>query len=1198
MAVEADDQFLVNRGGTTYTQEQETLMANLETDDLLLINRGGTSYTITGQEFVESVIDPLDITVVLNNVDPAPGDTITATAVVTGGKTPYGPVSYQWKKQASTRAFANIPGETNPTIVVTDDLLGYDLICECSVTDALGTSVTVESEPTEEVAPDGEITEPVVIISPVDGAGMSPENVTPAAEGITNVVEGIYVAPIEGVNNSEMWSDLLSGTGLRDATLGFDGDETTEAFGGDSPLTLNYTFENVTRLQIRVRAKGYGSGDVTVVVSGNGITDTSFAQGLAGELQDITLSSTTISAIKITTSSNQVATGISQIYVNDELLLDSNLTSYPGGGADPVPMATLTYTTGTSLDLMEDGQPMTMKPDYIPRSSRIVGVVDGANPVLTFEDDTDLRNFRQGDIVQGLDIPVGVAFRAVRNPNEADRFVNGDESSFATGTPITDNGTVYTGSFGTRPVITPTQQQGINLIYDFGYPVTDAVFCRYEGVDGSTRFSLWGSNDDRTYIKLADQQGINDGDGNGNYGDLNSGSTGYRYIALQTSGAGIWFENYGPTAQSENVPVKIVSIDVANKQIVTDGGDWTTEEDAFVYSNGLEGFTAGSCGAAVFGSCAFNGTTTDGAYARDALLSWDSSKIAGLQPFTGNLVTYHLYNSTADVTIYQADGSTRTESSPGDGKITWGQVTNFVKLEINQGSGSNGYLNAIEYDGEILVDAIGGENQVVGKTKRATGHYYGHDDSTIELRETTGIWCVDEQGVGLKAESDNEFTNDAPGGDINEWQAGNGIIPDIDAGELIKFQGTNVKLLGITWKIASSDDGGETYGDESSYTQQFPDNPFGLEVNEVIPAWTGPDEGLLPDTYYRATATFIGDGSSASVKSDPVYFKTSPKEKPQGVKMSGLRFDSKRQTLLSTAFGGKGNRKINTFSCWLKRTQYAAAQNLFAAEAGSANSNDEFTQIYIVGDKVVLYGSTKYYTSSIEVPANSQWVHIVASIDTTTGTDGFKLYINGVLDNGAFNATIAKDLEFALSNDITHTVGGRHGDREIIDGYLSEVYFVDGQALEPTAFGREYEGLWGPLPSETILNNITRSEDPYSQRPNMDKKWSDLVTASPSTDGSSIEDVFNDDDEEYYDGSVNPSIFTFQDASFANQVVEVMSSNGNDKGRYINVNGQGKVDVPLPKEYKAYGTATADGTISLELGADRADADNESSTLR
>ena len=59
------DEFLVNRNDVTYTQEQETLMATLQDTDHLLINRAGQTYKITGSDLINSVIDPLEVTVIL-----------------------------------------------------------------------------------------------------------------------------------------------------------------------------------------------------------------------------------------------------------------------------------------------------------------------------------------------------------------------------------------------------------------------------------------------------------------------------------------------------------------------------------------------------------------------------------------------------------------------------------------------------------------------------------------------------------------------------------------------------------------------------------------------------------------------------------------------------------------------------------------------------------------------------------------------------------------------------------------------------------------------------------------------------------------------------------------------------------------------------------------------------------------------------
>ena len=46
--LQPNDEFLVNRTDITYTQETDTLMANLETTDYLLVNREDATYTNTG----------------------------------------------------------------------------------------------------------------------------------------------------------------------------------------------------------------------------------------------------------------------------------------------------------------------------------------------------------------------------------------------------------------------------------------------------------------------------------------------------------------------------------------------------------------------------------------------------------------------------------------------------------------------------------------------------------------------------------------------------------------------------------------------------------------------------------------------------------------------------------------------------------------------------------------------------------------------------------------------------------------------------------------------------------------------------------------------------------------------------------------------------------------------------------------------
>ena len=143
------DEFLVNRNDVTYTQEQETLMATLQDTDHLLINRAGQTYKITGEDLINSVIDPLEVTVILAPTDGYTDTEVTAVPVVSGGKQPDGGFifTYQWvtaDDDAGTNK-ANIAGETNATFTPDSAQVGQYLGCVVGTTDALGTSAESEA---------------------------------------------------------------------------------------------------------------------------------------------------------------------------------------------------------------------------------------------------------------------------------------------------------------------------------------------------------------------------------------------------------------------------------------------------------------------------------------------------------------------------------------------------------------------------------------------------------------------------------------------------------------------------------------------------------------------------------------------------------------------------------------------------------------------------------------------------------------------------------------------------------------------------------------------------------------------------------------------------------------------------------------------------------------------------------------------
>ena len=195
--LQPNDEFLVNRNDVTYKQPTDTLMAKLENDDYLLINREDVTYKITGEDILDSLIDPLELDVTLDITDPAPDETITAIASPSGGKQPYTAITYQWKKRDQGGNITDLAGETLSTFFVTADLAAFELACEATVGDSLGNSVTTLSAFTSPVTFKEQVDTPE-LLTPPDGAGMglgvNPESgfiLSAETEGPTATMNGL-----------------------------------------------------------------------------------------------------------------------------------------------------------------------------------------------------------------------------------------------------------------------------------------------------------------------------------------------------------------------------------------------------------------------------------------------------------------------------------------------------------------------------------------------------------------------------------------------------------------------------------------------------------------------------------------------------------------------------------------------------------------------------------------------------------------------------------------------------------------------------------------------------------------------------------------------------------------------------------------------------------------------------------------------
>ena len=209
--LQPNDEFLVNRNNITYTQPQDTLMANLQDTDYLLVNRADATYKITGEDLIDSVVDPLELSVSLNNTSPTPGETIQAIAAASGGKQPYSATTYQWiKVDGDSGLETELTGQTFSSLVIGDELSGHQVLCECSVSDSLNKSVTERSSLTSVIEYNEEVDTPE-LLTPPDGAGLG-AGIKPESGLITDVTVEGPTATMHGLRFDSARETYLQGS--------------------------------------------------------------------------------------------------------------------------------------------------------------------------------------------------------------------------------------------------------------------------------------------------------------------------------------------------------------------------------------------------------------------------------------------------------------------------------------------------------------------------------------------------------------------------------------------------------------------------------------------------------------------------------------------------------------------------------------------------------------------------------------------------------------------------------------------------------------------------------------------------------------------------------------------------------------------------------------------------------------------------
>ena len=184
-----------------------------------------------------------------------------------------------------------------------------------------------------------------------------------------------------------------------------------------------------------------------------------------------------------------------------------------------------------------------------------------------------------------------------------------------------------------------------------------------------------------------------------------------------------------------------------------------------------------------------------------------------------------------------------------------------------------------------------------------------------------------------------------------------------------------------------------------------------------------------------------------------------------------LRFNTGDSAYLNRTPSSAGNRKTWTWSGWIKRSELGGA-NVFFSAAPTGTTNNGFVSLGFLADDTLLLKirdtTSKNYGSNAKFRDPSAWYHVVAAVDTAnaTASERQKLYVNGVeITDLQYNNAISQDTQTSVNNTeeqrIGATVGATGGVNPDFNGYLADVYLIDGQALDPTLFGAfDDNGVW------------------------------------------------------------------------------------------------------------------------------------------
>ena len=183
---------------------------------------------------------------------------------------------------------------------------------------------------------------------------------------------------------------------------------------------------------------------------------------------------------------------------------------------------------------------------------------------------------------------------------------------------------------------------------------------------------------------------------------------------------------------------------------------------------------------------------------------------------------------------------------------------------------------------------------------------------------------------------------------------------------------------------------------------------------------------------------------------------------------NSCRFDEASSAEMTFTPSSDGTKTKWTISCWFKRGVIDGTRRvLFGSVDDYLRITDDETIQFLITDNG---GTARSWYSPAKIRDPSAWYHVVATWDSTQGTaaNRQRVWLNGeALSPNSFTEASQNATSASINNgSAVHNIGGElnPANDDHWDGYISELYFIDGTGYTASTFGEtDDNGVWVPI---------------------------------------------------------------------------------------------------------------------------------------